>query len=318
MKKNSRIRPAPTPGFGVGSERRRYCFCETTRNDENNDDGGHFLIQSVGLRGQVWKQRMLTSRGLLGDRPKPTQPRPQAAAASAVVVVQPKAQMPFLYVSENAGVVLTRGQYLDLKEAPAHAEARAKEREARKKAADDLVNAWRRDPRMAEGWTVHYNPKAKRCYFVETSTRRTQWTPPLDMPTKPPPKPKKPVPVLVDSCCVRAARHCWRIQPRPPRWWWSISRSCGTNLKWACSAAGLPSPCPCYYVENISFHDSNEDVQELVEALGLTQADLRELKAAFRDCDWDDGGDVSTVSFLIKPDLSFFRDEGRIHSTAPV
>ena len=260
-------------------------FCE--------HDGGH-LIQSVGPRGQIYKQRLVNERGLLTDRPKPAEPRPPGAG---VVVHQPKAQMPFLYVSEDAGVVLTRGQYLDLKEAPAKAEARANEKEARDRAANDLVDAWRRDPRMADGWTVHYNPKAKRCYFVETATKKTQWKPPLDMPAKPPQKTPKPLPVPVDGCCLRAAKKCWRICPRPPRWWWTFTRGCGTNLAWAFGAVGLPAPCPCY-VEHVTFHDSNEDVQELVEALGLTQSDLRELKSAFRDCDWDDGGDVSTDEFM--------------------
>ena len=86
--------------------------------------------------------------------------------------------------------------------------------------------------------------------------------------------------------------------PRPPRWWWSISREVGTDLDWVLGAMGLGafSPCPCW-VDRVSFKGENDEVQELVEALGLTQSDLRELKSAFRDCDWNGGGDVSVEEF---------------------
>lgn len=67
----------------------------------------------------------------------------------------PKA-MPYVYASEGAAVVLTRGQYLDLAEAKAKASERAEKRAADAAAEKKMVDEWMCDPRMLPGWTVHY------------------------------------------------------------------------------------------------------------------------------------------------------------------
>ena len=137
---------------------------------------------------------------------------------------------------------------------------------------------------------------------MEAATRKAQWKPPVPMPEKPKPRkePEKPIPV--EPACVRRARSCWRCLPRPPRWWWLLSRSIGSTLEELCGAVGFPAPCPCW-VEHVTFSGldadcRNEEVQEMVDAMGMTPGDLRTMKAAFRDCDWDNGGDVSTDEFM--------------------
>ena len=150
------------------------------------------------------------------------QPRQRVAGAGPV----PRdAAMPYAYASEASQLVLTRGQYLDLKEARGESRgsrpgsrpapvvlllrrlirppclffhgcfffcvsARAEAREAeRSRVADEarvMEDKWRCDPRMLPGWTVHYSAKHSRCYFVNADQTETLWKPPGAAPAPPP------------------------------------------------------------------------------------------------------------------------------------
>ena len=165
-----RIRTAPTPGFGITSERRRYkLMAFDGSGDEKSGRGESFLVQAHDMHGRVLQQRKLTETGLFSDRPKPEgEPLPTSKFYTEGAA-RPKIQMPFLYTSGDQGLSLTRGQFLELSEAPAKAKERREKREAEVNVGRDLEERWRRDPRMdIKRWTVHYHPGLKRCYFVES------------------------------------------------------------------------------------------------------------------------------------------------------
>ena len=89
-----RIRPRPTPGFGIPSQRRDYQFVvaeRMNRGDEevadDNDNGSGappmYLVQSCDPRGNIIKQRPLSDEsGLFTDRPRPEEEPPRTTTTT--------------------------------------------------------------------------------------------------------------------------------------------------------------------------------------------------------------------------------------------
>jgi len=205
-------------------------------------------------------------------------------------------QMPFVYASEEAGLVLTRGQYLELSEARSKAKAREAQRAADAAKAKEVEDMWMCDPRMLPGWTVHFSKAHGKCYFVNAETKETVWRPPGKYPERPVTPPPVVLPPKVDPAWLQFLKAgtglCCRVAdsvlPAPPRWWIAIKRQmrlgfdsmgCGE----CCGALPVPFEGP-----------AAQEALEIVEALGLSQGDVHALREGFQDADYDGGGQLTT------------------------
>jgi len=129
------------------------------------------------VKSKYGKTRPLTETGKFSDRPAPAVPPPNAVEIVTTPVGN-DAQMPYVYASNKSGVVLTRGQYLDIAEAK---EKKKQREEARNRAAQEekeILQRWMCDPRITTEWSVHYSKEYKKCYFYNKETKETSWKPP--------------------------------------------------------------------------------------------------------------------------------------------
>lgn len=142
-------------GLGLGSDRRGFQLMAAQDGDESV-----MVVRSV-----YGKTRPLTEDGAFGDRAPPQRPAPPGLSskpATPAVAVAPTTvgegsagaaskpaptQMPYVYASAETGLVLTRGQYLDLKGAAEQKKAREAAREENSKEGDALLELWKCDPR---------------------------------------------------------------------------------------------------------------------------------------------------------------------------
>lgn len=260
------------------------------------------------VKSKYGKTRPLDKDMKFTDRPAPvTKPPPSSSSASSSnqsLQTQDKGgQMPYIYASDKTGVVLTRGQYLDLIEAKEKKKQREEIRNIKKLEEKDILQRWMCDPRIiSSDWTVHYSTEHKKCYFFNSKTNVTTWKPPEQKIVL---KPKTPDGkrsrlgggggkfgkkgnhhsnssnddennIKIEPAWIRNIKSgvnqvvttVDKTLPTPPRFIKRFRR----KFQFFASSIGLGS---CFGPRKVEFHGScAEESYEIVEALGLSQQDL--------------------------------------------